>query len=195
MSNSRDKLKEQLESVKRNIIASSLTPEDTEAWLEKFIYLQRQIDIEPTIIHVAEKDLIKEYDNNSIVVLRCKGCIIWKMRGGLYRVVYPRMTAEYNFLIQLLDMKDNYDSLSKEEQAAYDAYYFGYFLLCQLPSALVSNDKWFFKAVNIAARGMSRFVNEVLNAPLQEETPIENAEFETKMEVAEELLEDGKDTD
>lgn len=188
MSNSRDKLKEQLESVKHNIIASSPNPKDTEAQLEKFISLQKQIDIEPTIIHVAEKDLIKAYDNNSIVVLRCKGCIIWEMRGGLYRVVYPRMTAEYNFLIQLLDMKDNYDSLSKGEQAAYEAYYFGYFLLCQLPSALVSNDKWFSKAVNIAARGMSRFVNEVLNTPLQEETPIENAEFETKMEVANELL-------
>lgn len=161
----------------------------------KLLSLKGQYDVEPTRLYVAEKDVIKEYDNDNLRIVRCKGCIIWQQKGGHIVVVYPTMRAEYEFLEGMLDLKDNYDKLSDDMKAAYDGAYFGYSILSQLPTIMVTNDKWFARASILASWGVARFVKEQHDKLLQEETPIENAEFETKMEVVNEFLKDGKDTD
>lgn len=163
--------------------------------IDKLLSLKGQYDVEPTRLHVPEKDVIKEYDNDNIRIVKCKGCIIWQHKGGHVVVVYPTMRAEYEFLEGMLDLKDNYDKLSDDMKAAYDGAYFGYSILSQLPTIMVTNDKWFARSSILASWGLARFVKEQLDEPLMEETPIENAEFEMKMEVANELLKDGKDTD
>ena len=163
--------------------------------IDKLLSLKGQYDIEPTRLHVPEKDVIKEYDNDNIRIVRCKGCIIWQQKGGHIVVVYPTMRAEYEFLEGMLDLKDNYDKLSDDMKAAYDGAYFGYSILSQLPTIMVTNDKWFARASILASWGVARFVKEQHDKLLQEETPIENAEFEAKMEVVDELLKDGKYTD
>lgn len=163
--------------------------------IDKLMSLKGQYDVEPTRIHIPEKNVIKEYDNDNLRIVRCKDCIIWQQKGGHIVVVYPTMRAEYEFLEGMLDLKDNYDKLSDDMKAAYDGAYFGYSILSQLPTIMVTNDKWFARASILASWGLSRFVKEQLDEPLREETPIENAEFETKMEVTNELLKDGKDTD
>lgn len=156
--------------------------------IDKLMSLKGQYDVEPTRLYVPEKDVIKEYDNDNLRIVRCKDCIIWQQKGGHIVVVYPTMRAEYEFLEGMLDLKDNYDKLSDDMKAAYDGAYFGYSILSQLPTIMVTNDKWFARASILASWGVARFVKEQLDEPLQEETPIENAEFETKMEVANELL-------
>lgn len=160
--------------------------------IDKLMSLKGQYDVEPTRIHIPEKDVIKEYDNDNIRIVRCKGCIIWQHKGGHVVVVYPTMRAEYEFLEGMLDLKDNYDKLSDDMKAAYDGAYFGYSILSQLPTIMVTNDKWFARSSILASWGLARFVKEQLEEPLQEETHKENAEFDTKMEVAEELLKDGE---
>lgn len=154
----------------------------------KLLSLKGQYDVEPTRLYVAEKDVIKEYDNDNLRIVRCKGCIIWQQKGGHIVVVYPTMRAEYEFLEGMLDLKDNYDKLSDDMKAAYDGAYFGYSILSQLPTIMVTNDKWFARASILASWGVARFVKEQHDKLLQEETPIENAEFETKMEVVNEFL-------
>lgn len=161
--------------------------------IDKLLSLKGQYDVEPTRLHIPEKDVIKEYDNDNIRIVKCKDCIIWQQKGGHIVVVYPTMRAEYEFLEGMLDLKDNYDKLSDDMKAAYDGAYFGYSILSQLPTIMVTNDKWFARASILASWGVARFVKEQLDEPLQEETPIENAEFETKMEVANELLKDGEE--
>lgn len=156
--------------------------------IDKLMSLKGQYDVEPTRLYVPEKDVIKEYDNDNLRIVRCKDCIIWQQKGGHIVVVYPTMRSEYEFLEGMLDLKDNYDKLSDDMKAAYDGAYFGYSILSQLPTIMVTNDKWFARASILASWGVARFVKEQLDEPLQEETPIENAEFETKMEVANELL-------
>lgn len=161
--------------------------------IDKLLSMKGQYDIEPTRLHVPEKDVIKEYDNDNLRIVRCKDCIIWQHKGGHVVVVYPTMRAEYEFLEGMLDLKDNYDNLSDDMKAVYDGAYFGYSILSQLPTIMVTNDKWFARSSILASWGLARFVKEQLDEPLMEETPIENAEFETKMEVANELLKDGKE--
>ena len=178
----------EIENTINQIKTNSKDAKFADKLIDKLLSLKGQYDVEPTRLYVPEKNVIKEYDNDNIRIVKCKDCIIWQQKGGHIVVVYPTMRAEYEFLEGMLDLKDNYDKLSDDMKAAYDGAYFGYSILSQLPTIMVTNDKWFARASILASWGVARFVKEQLDEPLQEETPIENAEFETKMEVANELL-------
>ena len=178
----------EIENTINQIKTNSKDAKFADKLIDKLLSLKGQYDVEPTILYVPEKNVIKEYDNDNLRIVKCKDCIIWQQKGGHIVVVYPTMRAEYEFLEGMLDLKDNYDKLSDDMKAAYDGAYFGYSILSQLPTIMVTNDKWFARASILASWGLARFVKEQLDEPLQEETTIENAEFETKMEVANELL-------
>ena len=178
----------EIENTINQIKTNSKDAKFADKLIDKLLSLKGQYDVEPTRLYVPEKNVIKEYDNDNIRIVKCKDCIIWQQKGGHIVVVYPTMRAEYEFLEGMLDLKDNYDKLSDDMKAAYDGAYFGYSILSQLPTIMVTNDKWFARASILASWGVARFVKEQLDEPLQEETPIENAEFDTKMEVANELL-------
>ena len=178
----------EIENTINQIKTNSKDAKFADKLIDKLLSLKGQYDVEPTILYVPEKNVIKEYDNDNLRIVKCKDCIIWQQKGGHIVVVYPTMRAEYEFLEGMLDLKDNYDKLSDDMKAAYDGAYFGYSILSQLPTIMVTNDKWFARASILASWGVARFVKEQLDEPLQEETPIENAEFETKMEVSNELL-------
>ena len=178
----------EIENTINQIKTNSKDAKFADKLIDKLLSLKGQYDVEQTRLYVPEKNVIKEYDNDNIRIVKCKDCIIWQQKGGHIVVVYPTMRAEYEFLEGMLDLKDNYDKLSDDMKAAYDGAYFGYSILSQLPTIMVTNDKWFARASILASWGVARFVKEHLDEPLQEETPIENAEFDTKMEVANELL-------
>ena len=178
----------EIENTINQIKTNSKDAKFADKLIDKLLSLKGQYDIEPTRLYVPEKNVIKEYDNDNLRIVKCKDCIIWQHKGGHIVVVYPTMRAEYEFLEGMLDLKDNYDKLSDDMKAAYDGAYFGYSILSQLPTIMVTNDKWFARASILASWGVARFVKEQLDEPLHEETPIENAEFETKMDVVNELL-------
>lgn len=178
----------EIEQAINQIKTNSKDAKFADKMIDKLLSLKGQYDVEPTRLYVPEKNVIKEYDNDNLRIVKCKDCIIWQQKGGHIVVVYPTMRAEYEFLEGMLDLKDNYDKLSDDMKAAYDGAYFGYSILSQLPTIMVTNDKWFARASILASWGVARFVKEQLDEPLMEETPIENAEFETKMEAANELL-------
>lgn len=160
--------------------------------IDKLLSLKGQYDVEPTRLYVPEKNVIKEYDNDNLRIVKCKDCIIWQHKGGFTFVVKPTMRALYEYLDGMLAMKDRYDELTDDEKQLYDVSYFGMSLILQAPMFAVADDEFFVDLATFVGNGVKKVSEKLLNQPLQEETPIENAEFETKMEVANELLKDGE---
>lgn len=156
--------------------------------IDKLLSLKGQYDVEPTRLYVPEKNVIKEYDNDNLRIVKCKDCIIWQHKGGFTFVVKPTMRALYEYLDVMLAMKDRYDELTDDEKQLYDVSYFGMSLILQAPMFAVADDEFFVDLGTFVGDGVKKVSEKLLNQPLQEETPIENAEFETKMEVANELL-------
>ena len=156
--------------------------------IDKLMSLKGQYDVEPTRLYVPEKDVIKEYDNDNLRIVRCKDCIIWQHKGGFTFVVKSTMRALYEYLSGMLAMKDRYDELTGDEKQLYDVSYFGMSLILQAPMFAVADDEFFVDLATFIGEGVKKVSDKLLNQPLQEETPIENAEFETKMEVANEFL-------
>ena len=178
----------EIENTINQIKTNSKDAKFADKLIDKLLSLKGQYDVEPTRLYVPEKNVIKEYDNDNLRIVKCKDCIIWQHKGGHIVVVYPTMRAEYEFLEGMLAMKDRYDELTDDEKQLYDVSYFGMSLILQAPMFAVADDKFFVDLVTFVGEGVKKVSEKLLNQPLQEETPIENAEFETKMGVANELL-------
>ena len=185
----------EIENTINQIKTNSKDAKFADKLIDKLMSLKGQYDVEPTRLCVPEKDVIKEYDNDNLRIVRCKDCIIWQHKGGFTFVIKPTMRALYEYIDGMLAMKDKYDELTDDEKSLYDAAYFGMSIILQSPMFAVAYDEFFGELATFLGEGVKKVSYKLLNHPLQEETPIENAEFETKMEVAEEILKDGKDTD
>lgn len=178
----------EIETVINQIKTNSKDTKFADKLIDKLMSLKGQYDVEPTRLFVPEKDVIKEYDNDNLRIVRCKDCIIWQHKGGFTFVVKPTMRALYEYIDGMLAMKDKYDELTDDEKSLYDAAYFGMSIILQSPMFAVADDEFFVELATFIGEGVKKVSDKLLNHPLQEETPIENAEFETKMEVANELL-------
>ena len=178
----------EIETTINQIKTNSKDAKFADKLIDKLMSLKGQYDLEPTRLYVPEKDVIKEYDNDNLRIVRCNDCIIWQHKGGFTFVVKPTMRALYEYIDGMLAMKDNYESLSDDLRQLYEASYFGMSLILQAPMFAVADDEFFVDLATFIGEGVKKVSDKLLNHPLQEETPIENAEFETKMEVANELL-------
>lgn len=186
-------LKKQIEDIAKQIKANSKDAKFAEKLVDKLLSLKGQYDVEATRIHIREKDVVKEYDFEAVRFIRCKGCIIFHAKGGVTTIVKPTMKCLYEHLDVLLDMKDRYEELKEEEKKAYEALYTA--TLWNLSASIYStlDDELF---VNVATDIMKRFEVYIQSkeSELQDETPEENAEFETKMGFANELLKENADS-
>lgn len=179
----KEELKKQLEEVVAQIKTNSKDAKFADKLVDKLLSLKGQIDVEPTRIHIPEKDVVKEYDNDSLRFVRCRGCIIFQAKGGYSVIVQPRMTALFEHLSVLLDMKDRYEELSDEEKKSYDMLYSATVYVLEAPMFAVGEDEMFFGIASDVIKRLNDFTEKQLNKELQEETPKENAEFENLNEV------------
>ena len=159
--------------------------------VDELLSVKGQMDVEPMLYSVPVKEIIKEYDYGNFSIVLCKSCIVWHHKGGFDFRVEPRMKALYEHVSDICKMKDNYDELSDDEKTAYNGILFGMSLVAQLPMFVCVDEELFFDVVNVVMDGLKRMDSYVNNADVQDETPEENAEFEIKMQAAEEVMKNG----
>lgn len=178
----------EIENTINQIKTNSKDAKFADKLIDKLLSLKGQYDVEPTRLYVAEKEVIKEYDNDSLRIVRCKSRNIWELKRGIEIHIKPTARALYEFLEGLCIMKDKYDELTEQEKLNYNYSYYSLSLMFAAPSYAMIDDKAFNDLSEFLQEWTQGVINRNLNQPLQEETPIENAEFETKMVVANELL-------
>lgn len=171
-------LKNQLDEVVAQIKNNSKDAKFADSLVDKLLSLKGQMMIEPTRIRIEEKDVVKEYDNDAVRFVRCKDCIIFQAKGGMSVVIKPTMTALFEHLTVLLDMKDRYEELDEEGKKSYELLYSATVWMLEVPIFATCSDEMFFGVVNDVLARFNRFTETELNKDLQEETPQENAEFE-----------------
>lgn len=170
-------LKKLIDEVSAKIKSNSKDSHFAETLIDKLLSLKGQSDVEPTRVHVAESEVLKEYDFDSVRYVRCKTCIIFKAKGGLETIVYPTMQGLYLHLNVILDMKDDYDNLDEEKKKACDTLIDTTSYILSTPTFATISDKMFFGISDDILKRFQSYIEESKKAELQDETPIENANF------------------
>lgn len=181
-------LKTKIDEVVNQIKTNSKDAKFADSLIDKLLSLKGQLDVEPMRFCIPEKDVIKEYDNDSIRFVRCKGYIAFQAKGSFSVFVSPRMSALYQHLEGLFDMKDNFDNLTEEQKEGYATSYLYTTILMQVILFATSDAKMFADLANDVMKRYGEFLDRCKNIPLQDETYKENAEFENNMELANQVL-------
>lgn len=184
----KQELKNKIEEVVNQIKTNSKDAKFADSLIDKLLSLKGQLDVEPMRMYIPEKDVIKEYDNDSIRFVRCKSGILFQAKGGFSVFVSPRMSGLYQHLEVILDMKDKYEELTEDQKKTYDFLYLATTQILQLGIFAACDDEFFFGIAEDIVKRFQTMTEKALNADLQEETHKENAEFESNMELTNQVL-------
>lgn len=184
----KQELKNKIEEVVNQIKTNNKDAKFADSLIDKLLSLKGQLDVEPMRMYIPEKDVIKEYNNDSIRFVRCKSGILFQAKGGFSVFVSPRMSGLYQHLEVILDMKDKYEELTEDQKKTYDFLYLATTQILQLAIFATCDDEFFFGIAEDIVKRFQAMTEKALNAELQEETHKENTEFENNMDLANQVL-------
>ena len=178
----KEKLKKQIKEIVLQIKTNSKDAHFADKLVDKLLSLKGQLDVEPTRIHIEEKDVIKEYDFGSTTYTKYKGGIIFHAKSGMDIVIRPDLHSLYEHINVMLEMKDNYEKLNEDMKKAYENIYTATSWILTSPIYATIDDNMFFGIATDILKHFNEYCKKQ-EQNLQEETPIENAEFQRVIEM------------
>ena len=187
--------KKRLSELKSSIKAMCADKQVAARMINELLSLQRQMDVEPTELHVPVSDVIATYDFGAFSLVRCRTCIIFKTTG--YRLVAKPLYnqgedggALYSQLSALCDMKERFASVDKTEQELWSLVFNLCITVLSLPIDAFSNDRFLFDVATYIVKRKNELYRELLDRPLAPETEedaIHNDAMEQAVRNAEEM--------
>lgn len=183
-------------------LKSMCADKDTAArMINEMLDVQRQMDVEPTELHIPVKDVIATYDFGAFKLVRCKTCIIFKTTG--YRIVAKPLYNQnedggvlYSQLAALCEMKEQYDNVDREQQDLWNLVFNITVTILSLPLDAFADDKFLFDVATYIVKRKNEMYEEILGKPLAEETvedEIANDKFRQEVEAAQGMKKEAGD--
>lgn len=194
-------LKERMSELKGALKSLCADKDNAVRIMNEMLDVQRQMDIEPTELHVPIKDVVATYNFGAFSLVKCRTCIIFKTTG--YRLVAKPLYNQnedggvlYSQLSALCEMKERYDKVGKEEQDLWNLVFNMTVTILSLPIDAFANDKFLFDVATYIVKRKKELYDEILAKPLVEETAedeIANDKFRQEVEAAQEMKKEAED--
>lgn len=195
-------LRKEIEEIKTQLKAISRDSHHCDVLIDKLLSLKGQSMIEPTMIHIPMADVESSIEGETFTMTKTKQGVVYHQKNGFDLVIpYNGMTGGlFEHINWLIDNKDTIDQ--EEDQDVKDFYHFSMLEVAytfQMLFGLWMNDADFF---TLRSECIDKYINLVTKklkeweeAPLQEETHEENAEFEKSINALETLKEEVKNSE
>lgn len=194
--------KKEINEVKAQIKAISNDAHHCDVLISKLLSLKGQSMIEPTMLHIPMKDVESSIEGETFTLNKVKQGVVYHQKNGFDLFIpYNGMTSGlFEQITWLIDNKDTIDD--EQDQDIKDFYHYSMLEVTytfQLLFGLWMNDEDFMllrsecidKYINLVTKKLK----EREEAPLQEETHEENAEFEKTMQALETLKEEARNSE
>lgn len=191
--------KEQIEETKIQLKAISRDSHHCDVLIDKLLSLKGQSMIEPTMIHVPMADVIDSIEGETFTLSKTKQGVVYHQKNGfdLFIPLNGMTSGLFEQINWLIDNKDTIDD--EQDQDIKDFYKYSMLDIAYTFQMLFG--LWMADADFMALRSecinkyidlVAKKLKEWEEAPLQEETHEENAEFEKTIEAIETLKEEVK---
>lgn len=191
--------KEQIEETKIQLKAISRDSHHCDVLIDKLLSLKGQSMIEPTMIHVPMADVIDSIEGKTFTLSKTKQGVVYHQKNGfdLFIPLNGMTSGLYEQINWLIDNKDTIDD--EQDQDIKDFYKYSMLDIAYTFQMLFG--LWMADADFMALRSecinkyidlVAKKLKEWEEAPLQEETHEENAEFEKTVIALETLKEEVK---
>jgi hypothetical protein len=191
--------KEQIEETKIQLKAISRDSHHCDVLIDKLLSLKGQSMIEPTMIHVPMADVIDSIEGETFTLSKTKQGVVYHQKNGfdLFIPLNGMTSGLFEQINWLIDNKDTIDN--EQDQDIKDFYKYSMLDIAYTFQMLFG--LWMADADFMALRSecinkyidlVAKKLKEWEEAPLQEETHEENAEFEKTVIAIETLKEEVK---
>lgn len=182
---SRKTLLDSLKEKRTQLVQNSKDASFANTLIDGLITIQKQLDVESTLIHVPVKNIIKEHDYNHFQLIETKDGIVFKV-AGYACLIRPMQQSFYGHLYNLLDFKEKYDGLTDEEKEIYDDLFYRTSLILLNPLLCFADDEYFLKVSELISKEQERIFTKMSTMDLKEEDPEKDDQFMEDVKLSEE---------
>lgn len=187
-------LKAKLDEVVNKIKTNSKDAHFASSLLDDLLSLKGQMDVKPIDFNLGDR--VDDFKGEFFEIVRTTEGAIFRTYGGLLFFVRPNLKSLYDSLVSFIDGKDEYDTMTDEEKERHDLVLTVVSYILTLPMYAFSDADFATKIATEVVAYLNKKYEEAMGEPLQEETPVENAEYEEAEknldEIKKELVNDEK---
>lgn len=171
----RKELLEKLEDLRKKICVNSKDAHFAEKMIDEMLSIKGQLSIRPTELNVGKK--LEEWGSETFSITKTDRGVLYNEYSHFAIFVDPQYSL-YSLLSDIVDSKEEVEAYDAEAKEQYELEISAIAYCLSIPKLIASDAEFMFKVATMVINYLQEKQEEILNAELQDETPVENAEFE-----------------
>lgn len=191
MVNNKKELREKLTELKKQIKANAKDAHWAENALREYESLVGQLKHEPIVLDCGKE--VDEWAGETFRITKTTTGVLFHTYGGYSVFCTPNITALYETLVNYVDNKDEYAKLEGEAKEIHELALSALAYCVNLPSFVCSDEAFLYDTAGHIVKYLREMQDQLLNAPLREETPEDlqaNEEFRQATLATKELVDE-----
>lgn len=191
----KEQLKKKLEEVKVKIKTNSKDAHFADTLIDEILSIKGQLDVEPTIVHIEEKDVVQKLDGDTFsMYITSRGDAVYHVKGGYTIVADYRMNGLSEAIAGYVLNNDVLDTLSEEERELYELDMEASTFVLNAPMIAFSDENLKFDVATLIVKYLKDYYDDAMGNALEPEDGESARDFEEKVSIWEDLKEQLEDS-
>lgn len=184
----KEQLKKKLEEVKVKIKTNSKDAHFADTLIDEILSIKGQLDVEPTIVHIEEKDVVQSFDGGNFTMsITNRGDAVYHVKGGYTLVADYRMVGLSKTIAGYVLDQDVFDTLNDDEKELVSLDMSATTLVLNAPIYAFSSEDLKYDLATMLVKFLREEYDKYIENPLQDENVALDLDFEEKEILAEEF--------
>jgi hypothetical protein len=171
----RETIERKLKECKEQLKANSKDAHFASNLIDRMLSYKGQLGVEPIELDCGKK--VDEWCGDTFRLTKTDKGILYHQFGGYSIFVTPNNKALYETLCDYIDHKEEYEKLEGELKEQFDLQLSAVAYVLNTPLFAFTSSEFMFRIATDVIDYLKSTFDSLMEQPLQEETPLENAEF------------------
>ena len=173
----RETIERKLKECKEQLKANSKDAHFASNLIDRMLSYKGQLSVEPIEFDCGTPLEGQDFKGETFEIVKTTKGVVYKMYGGYVIFVTPNNKALYETLCDYIDHKEEYESLEGELKEQFDLQLSAVAYVLNTPLFAFTSSELMFRIATDVIDYLKSTFDSLMEQPLQEETPLEDAEF------------------
>lgn len=181
-----------IKELKAKIKANSKDAHFADTLIEELLTAKARMGAEPIELNVGKR--IDSWEGETFEIVKTdRGCLYHEYGGYNIFVTFDNNTALYSTLCDYVDNRRFYDTLDDEEKERYELTLQAVAYCLSVPKFCFTDAEFTFDLASMVVKFLREQYEKYIDEPLQEETIVEDKEFEQAVKAVENIKDIAKE--
>lgn len=181
-------LKERLDDVKKQLRTNAKDVHFFDRLIDEALSLKGQMGVEAIACGFTQGDVVDTIEQDTYRIIAGKTASAYQVKGG-FTIMANHNIGLGQLLASLVSEKEEASALEGDAKENYETFLTALAYVLNIPMLAASDQDFMFKMATETIKYLQEKVEAISEIPLQDETPVEDAEFEASAKAIEEIKE------